>query len=514
MKIEDRLRQELHDTAEHLLVRPDDLERVMRIGRRRKRLTTAGGLAGSLVAVVGVIALASLGPETTPPVGTAPSTLPSPSTTATTAPPGPSLAESKGVVAAGPAGISLLDFASGEATVLASDPGYETISWALSDGAGGLVFVHEITPLPWEQGSIMWLPAGATDPVPLIAPGLGERMIPVDMIDGALTLIFTYEHRDGSELRTLDLQNPSTEPLLTPTEPLQAVAVDGEVMAVVTGTDCLQVDFYNAFGGGPIDVGFQSAGCLPPTNGIGMAGGFLYSLETGAGTTELVVRHLGTGATVDAIDAGNAWQISVGADGVVAFGGETVTVGRFSEGTFEELHQLPAAGTIALTSQLSVAAAATLGSGDASLPCLPMTDLPPLAPQNLPPEVELTRQKLYNLAASCDLTGLAEAAAENGTSLGFGEIGDPLAYLIANARRGFDVANWITRMLNAEPAQREDGGYAWPAVFVTGSEADWEAVSGILTAAEYEQLRQTDDYLGFRVGIDGDGRWGFALAGD
>lgn len=121
---------------------------------------------------------------------------------------------------------------------------------------------------------------------------------------------------------------------------------------------------------------------------------------------------------------------------------------------------------------------------------------------------------LYNLAASCDLTGLAQAAAQHGTILGFDESKEPLGHMIGNARRGFDVANWITRILNAEPAPRTDGGYAWPAVFVTNSEDDWEAVSGILTAAEYEQARQTGDYLGFRVGIDRDGRWGYALAGD
>lgn len=271
----------------------------------------------------------------------------------------------------------MLDLESGEEAVLVSDPGFESISWAVSDGAGGLVYVHETTPLPWPQGSILWLPAGSEEPTPLIAPGVSEAMVPIDMIDGTFTLIFRYDHEGGSELRTLSLQDPSTEPLLTPTQPVHAVAVDEEIMAVVTGTDCLRVEFFNAFGGGPIDVGFQADGCLPQTTGIGMASGFLYSLEAATGATELVVRQLGTGAIVDAVDAGDAWQISVGVDGVVAFGGNTVTVGRFSEGMFDEIRRLPGPGTVTLATSLSIPAGATLGSGEDSLPCTVLTGPPP-----------------------------------------------------------------------------------------------------------------------------------------
>ena len=37
------------------------------------------------------------------------------------------------------------------------------------------------------------------------------------------------------------------------------------------------------------------------------------------------------------------------------------------------------------------------------------------------------------------------------------------------------------------PGLDQAGTYAWPAVHATGSDVDWDALSGILTSAEFEQ---------------------------
>jgi hypothetical protein len=77
----------------------------------------------------------------------------------------------------------------------------------------------------------------------------------------------------------------------------------------------------------------------------------------------------------------------------------------------------------------------------------------------------------------------------------------------------------MVRILNTDPAFRESESgayYAWPAVHITGSEEDWQQLSGVLTAEEFDQLYDFRDsgYMGFRIGIGTDGRWWFASAGD
>ncbi len=72
------------------------------------------------------------------------------------------------------------------------------------------------------------------------------------------------------------------------------------------------------------------------------------------------------------------------------------------------------------------------------------------------------------------------------------------------------------RILNVPPVLDGDT-YAWPGVFVTNSEEDWQQLSGVLSAAEFEQMNQFRDpvmgYLGLRVGITTDGRLSYLIAG-
>jgi hypothetical protein len=120
------------------------------------------------------------------------------------------------------------------------------------------------------------------------------------------------------------------------------------------------------------------------------------------------------------------------------------------------------------------------------------------------------------MAATCDLEGMAEIAMADGTVFSFGSGADPLRSWIRSARNGFDVMAWTVRLFNADPAIDPVGTYAWPAVHATGSDEDWNALSGILTAAEFEQYSQYRDsgWLGLRIGIAEDGTWRYIVAGD
>jgi hypothetical protein len=511
MKIEERLRRQLHDTAELVPIRPEDYEQVVRRGRQRKMMSMVGGAAAAVVSVVAVIGVLTFNNPSQRPVGASTSTTLPPATSTTAAPP-PRVPSISNVVTAGLDGITIHDVMTGAESPLLSDPYYETISWAVEDGAGGLVFTHEVTPLPWSQGSIMWLPAGEKQPRPLVAPGPGELMRPIDMVDGTTTLIFQYDSLNGSEVRGLELTTSASYPVAPATNVLIDAAVDHDLVVTVIGGDCNRVEFHFTAGGGYEGFSPLEDECLPSISSVGMAGGYLYTIEDSADGRQLVVRHLATAETVDTFDIGDAWDLQVAADGTVAFGGKTITVGRFLEGSFDPLFEAPNSSTFTLAGRLTVAGA-SLGSGEDGLPCTPLDRPPALARQDLPTAVEATRQRLYGMAARCDLEGLAQLALADGTSFSFGGDDDPMRSWIRSARHGHDVANWIVRILNTEPAMN-DAGYNWPAVFATNTEEDWEAVSGILSAEEYRQARAYGSYAFFRIVIDGEGRWAVATAGD
>ncbi|MGH8911264.1 MAG: hypothetical protein ACRDVD_02035, partial [Acidimicrobiia bacterium] len=61
----------------------------------------------------------------------------------------------------------------------------------------------------------------------------------------------------------------------------------------------------------------------------------------------------------------------------------------------------------------------------------------------------------------------------------------------------------------------ETGTWAWPAAHVDASnEASWAELEAILGDETIELLRQSDGYLGYRLGITADGTWQFAVGGD
>jgi hypothetical protein len=152
---------------------------------------------------------------------------------------------------------------------------------------------------------------------------------------------------------------------------------------------------------------------------------------------------------------------------------------------------------------------ATLGSGSGEVPCVP-GEPPALAP-GLPDPVAATAARIGALAAACDYRGLADLVAADEASYTFGGPIDPAVLWVTMARHsGHDPLEDTRRMLSLPPAGGDER-WVWPALAVTGAEADLRA----LEAALDRSLQVgPEGYLGWRLGIERSGRLGFVIAGD
>lgn len=511
MRLEDRIRNELHDTAERLALDPGEYRRAIETAQRRRQRRIIGALSGMVLVAGLVVIVLALRPGddvvVAPSSTTAPATTaPSPTTTAL-----PVVSAGAAVVAAGPAGISWTELgADGTSGVLESDPFYEAISWVASDGEGGLVFTHEVSPLPWDQGTLLWLPAGEPAPRPVTAPPAQGMITPIGVDSGRL--YYRLDSQGMSEVIGVDLDGQNQEVLIPSTQELLAASLDGAVLAVVRGVDCTQIDLFMTVDGHQMPDGLSEC-YLASITDVALSGNSLYVLEDGSDGR--VLRHLTTSGEDLGASPVEGWQIEALDPSTVAVGGTTIWVGDFSGDSFVPETEIEGSNTFALVPELSVDPSASLGSGLGEIPCTPL-DLPALAPQGLPAPVEAKRQLIFDLASGCEMGRLAEVVLEDGAAYTFGGEEDPVATWIHSARLGFDVLAMTVRILNADPALDGAGVYAWPAVHATNSEDDWQALSGILSAAEFEQYYQFREsgYLGLRLGIDPDGRLVYLIAGD
>ena len=138
----------------------------------------------------------------------------------------------------------------------------------------------------------------------------------------------------------------------------------------------------------------------------------------------------------------------------------------------------------------------------------------------LPDDVAATRQAIMAAAVTCDYGALENIAPELLTSFGGGGFDNlqiweeegtyrPLAILVAL----FDTP-FATQDIEGNPRF-----YVWPSAFVydTWDEipaADLEALAGIYTREELDQIATFGSYAGWRIGITEDGEWRFFVAGD
>jgi hypothetical protein len=511
MRLEDRIRNELHDTAERLALDPGEYRRAIEVAQRRRQRRIIGALSGMVVVAGLVVIVLALRPGDEVVVGpsstTAPATTaPSPTTTAL-----PVVTAGAAVVVAGPDGITWTGLgADGTTGVLESDPYYEAISWVASDGEGGLVFTHEVSPLPWDQGTLLWLPAGAVAPRPVAAPTSQGLITPIGVSNGRV--YYRLDSQGTSEVIGVDLDGQNQEVLIPAASELIAASLSDSVLALVHGVDCTEIDLFMTVDGHQMPDGFSD--CYPASiNDLALSGDSLYVLEDGSAGR--VLRHLATSGQDLGASPVNGWQVEALDSTTVAVGGSAITVGDFSGDSFVPQTEIEGSSTFALVPNLNIRTDASLGSGLGEIPCTPL-DLPALAPQGLPEPVEAKRQLIFELASGCEMGRLAEVVLGDGAAFTFGGEEDPMRTWIHSARGGFDILSMTVRILNADPALDGAGVYAWPAVHATNSEEDWQALSGILSAAELEQFYQFREsgYLGLRVGIDPAGRLVYLIAGD
>jgi hypothetical protein len=509
VKIEDRLRRELTDTAEHLALDVDTYEHVLDLGRRRRRTRQLAAAAGTAMIVTVVVGVLAFKPASAPDPIVATTTTTAPNTTTSTI--GSMIPATEGVLLATPNDGIVISGFDGTRHALTSDLYYEAIAWVISDGAGGIIFQHEVTPLPWAQGSILHLPAGATTPSVLVTPDPQTYIRPLDTESGLL--LYRVDSGGSSEVRAIDPRTQAIRTVVPATEFLISAGADEGLVVSAIGGDCPRLEVF-LLDGSPVETPSpEPEGCqIGFINDIAFSGGYIYTIED-AEERSLVRREFTTGETISTpIDS--AWSVAALPDGTVAAGGTEIIVGSFQGDAFVETTRLPASTSFTLAT-VDGFPAATLGSGTVELPCTPL-ELPPVSPQGLPEAVEDRRLLIFEMAASCDLEGLAEIAIADGTVFSYGSDADPLRSWIRSARNGFDVMAWTVRLFNADPAIDPVGTYAWPAVHATGADEDWNALSGILTAAEFDQYSQYRDsgWLGLRIGIAEDGTWRYFVAGD
>lgn len=147
-------------------------------------------------------------------------------------------------------------------------------------------------------------------------------------------------------------------------------------------------------------------------------------------------------------------------------------------------------------------------------PCTtPYPDLE-LSGEGLPEQTRDRAEEVLELAAVCDLDGLAEMALQDETHLSFGAVGPQEAF---SGEEGEERAAAIATLLALfDPGQdAPDAPYRWPAEMET--EQDWTRLvdSGLHTQEEVDLMSGSGiGYTGWRVGFDASGQWAFLVAGD
>jgi hypothetical protein len=226
-------------------------------------------------------------------------------------------------------------------------------------------------------------------------------------------------------------------------------------------------------------------------------------------------------------DAGPVWLEASG--DVVVFGdglGGAWSVHRTDDG-WSEVEPLPGGQVLA------GAIIAGIQQPPASAPAPQATEEPAateepepvetVEPTGLPAAVASTRARIQDAAAARDLEALAAiGTGHDGTfTFSYGGGGDPVEFWRLEMENGFDVPAIILDLLAHEPAARADGDpviYQWPAgsdlPYEQLSSAQVEALTAQLGQDEMDRWQASGSYLGYRVGIDAEGRWLYVVAGD
>jgi hypothetical protein len=141
--------------------------------------------------------------------------------------------------------------------------------------------------------------------------------------------------------------------------------------------------------------------------------------------------------------------------------------------------------------------------------------------EGLPPAVAETRAAIVAAAAACDIDRLVELAADPFT-YSFGDGGAFGDFLRRQEAAGRQPLHHLVELLDRPVGTVEVEGrmqYVWPSAFAADdwdavSEADREALKPLYDEEDFASFAEFGGYLGYRVGIEADGRWVFFVAGD
>lgn len=145
----------------------------------------------------------------------------------------------------------------------------------------------------------------------------------------------------------------------------------------------------------------------------------------------------------------------------------------------------------------------------------------------LPEAVRQKHQALLDATKTGDVERLKPLldTGESGTQLSFGGIdGDPIAYLkgLSGDDGGQEILAIMEEVLSAGYVHLDAGTpndmYVWPYFIAIPLDrltpAQRVELFKIVTAGDYEDMKNYGSYIFYRLGITPDGRWSFFVAGD
>lgn len=147
--------------------------------------------------------------------------------------------------------------------------------------------------------------------------------------------------------------------------------------------------------------------------------------------------------------------------------------------------------------------------------------------EKLPLPVKMMRQKILEAAKSGDINNLKPllGTSNDPTQLSVSDnISDPIAYLkqLSGDGNGLETMAILIDLLNSGFVHLDEGDdgeiYVWP-YFVavpleTLTNRQLVELFQIMTAGDFEEMKEIGTYSFFRIGITPDGRWRFFITGD
>ena len=134
-----------------------------------------------------------------------------------------------------------------------------------------------------------------------------------------------------------------------------------------------------------------------------------------------------------------------------------------------------------------------------------------------PPAVARTRGALIDAAQERDWRTLASLIPHEGFTFSYGNERDAVTFWKETERSGTPVLE-VLRTLLCYTGSEDAGVFIWPEAAEkdpsTWTEADLAPLRKIYSEEELEQIKESDTYNGWRVGIEPDGTWIFFVAGD